>query len=124
MLNGPNALTTFIPLRKHTHPSKYYGPGNGVNIHRNYYMFALRNEELRVPRTPCAHADAISRGFQGPEPHLLVPGHSPVHRGVDHPVEAHGQGVDILHLSGLTLTGQALQLLILIFQISMCQALS
>lgn len=39
-------------------------------------------------------------------PYLLVPGQPPVDSGVDDSVEAHGEGVDVLHLPALTLGDQ------------------
>lgn len=39
-------------------------------------------------------------------PYLLVAGQSPVDSGVNDPIEAHGEGVDVLHLPALTLGDQ------------------
>lgn len=47
-------------------------------------------------------------------PYLLVAGQPPVDSGVDDAVEAHGEGVDVLHLPALTLGDQCAQLQVLV----------
>lgn len=44
----------------------------------------------------------------------MVAGQPPVHGGVDDPIEAHGEGVDVLHLPALTLRDQCAELQVLV----------
>lgn len=56
-----------------------------------------------VSKTPQPYPPSI-------HPYLLVAGQPPVDSGVDDPVEAHGEGVDVLHLPALTLGDQCAEL--------------
>lgn len=65
----------------------------------------IRRSVMRAPHSKTTFRSAV---------YLLVAGQPAVDGGVDDPVEAHGEGVDVLHLPALALRDQRAQLQVLV----------